>query len=157
MFDFKKQYAVGQQGAAVFEAHWPSRVLHHEDRRGPDYVDARGRIIELKCDTYSMTDTPHAFLERWGNLQRGTPGGPWAASEKGCTTFVYLYLPDRVWLVFEDLGALVKRLDLVTRQMKPVRIANKSWVTVGFKVPRSELTDLYREEQLPPAELKEGA
>lgn len=154
---FSSQAKVGDKGAALLRAHWPLKVLEHADPKGPDFVDQRARVIELKTDSRSLEESANFFMERWGNKEKRGAGGPWQALQKGSTCFVYLYLPSRTWFVFEDLPALVERLNALLLDLKPVRVPNRGWTTVGYKVPRSELKDLYREEQLPPDSLKEGA
>lgn len=146
---FQAQLKVGQRGEELLRHKWAHRpVERHVDMRGPDFVDSRGRIIELKTDTYKVTDTFNFFMERLSNKEKQSPGGPWQALSKGADVFVYLYINSGVWFVFEDIPALVKRLDGIILLKKSTNVPNRGYVTQGYKIPRTHLQDLYREEVL---------
>ena len=148
VWDFKDQLLVGDAGARLFQERWEAQTIPHADPKGPDFVDALARCIELKTDTYPMSKTPNFFMERWSDVGTRRPGGPWQAFGKGCNLFVYLFLADRVWFVFDDLPALLARLDSLTPGLPAKHIRNKGWVTEGYAVSRLALSDLYKEVAL---------
>jgi len=147
-FDFQDQLKVGRKGELLLLKKWPHPVRKHAELKGPDFLDSEGRVIELKTDTYDMNKTSNFFMERWSDGKLKKPGGVWQAQEKGVTCFVYLFIQQKVWFVFEDVPALVKRLDSLTAKMYIHNIPNKGWTTQGYKVPRDSLKDLYRQEAL---------
>jgi len=148
-FDFKAQLRVGRAGEALLLKHWPHAIRRHTELRGPDFVDSTGAVIELKTDTYDYDRTPNIFVERHSDHSKGTPGGPWQAVLKGSTTFVYLFIKNRRWLVFTDIPALCVRVEgLIVGGLVPVQVMNRGYVTLGYKVPREALAGLYIEEEL---------
>jgi len=149
MFHFGAQLSKGRQGEELLLAHWPCKVWRHEELKGPDFIDAQDRVIELKTDSYSLDATPNFFIERWSSVEDKKPGGPWQAAAKGCNCFVYLYASDRRWFVFESLPHLLAELNALTPDLQPVSIRNRGWTTQGYKIPRAKLAHIYREERLP--------
>lgn len=147
-WDFSKQLKVGRAGERLLLKHWPLPVRKHETLKGPDFVDSTGAIIELKTDTYDMAKTENIFAERYSDMDRLSPGGPWQAHAKGVTVFVYLYATNKRWLVFRDLPALLKRLEVLIEGRPGVQIPNRGFVTLGHKVRRADLAGLYTEEAL---------
>lgn len=142
VWDFGKQRQVSVAGEDLLLAHWGFGVQRHPELRGPDFLDALDRVIELKTDTYSMAQTPNLFVERFSNRETETPGGPWQALGKGCTDFVYLFVNDRTWFHCSNLPALVRRLDALIlggHVGRPVGVVNRGWVTSGYRVPRKLL------------------
>jgi hypothetical protein len=146
VWQFDKQLKVGQQGERLLLKHWPHPVRKHAELKGPDFVDSRGVVLELKTDTYPLEKTGNCFMERWGDLHLKKPGGPWRALDQGVDVLVYLFLSDRQVFIFEDLPGLVKRLDRLTQTMYIHTIPNRAWTTGGYKVPRAALADLWRQE-----------
>lgn len=150
-WDFSEQIKVGNKGEKLLLKKWatPIRKL---GGKGPDFLDTDGRLIELKTDTYELEKTPNLFLERWSSAPRdgqpGRAGGPWQALDKGATTFVYLFINAKTWFIFDDLAALVTRLDALTEKAYVVNIRNRGYLTQGYRVKRKDLADLYREEKL---------
>lgn len=145
-WDMQKQLKVGAKGEKLFLKHWPVPVRKHAILKGPDFLDIDNRIIELKTDTYDMDATPNFFIERWSDVKNRKPGGPWQAHEKGVQVFVYLFIKQKTWFIFEDMEALLKRLDQLTDKAYAINIPNKGWTTQGYRVKRADLAGLYREE-----------
>lgn len=146
-FDFAAQLRQGKKGEAFVERHWPHPIRRHEVLRGPDYVDSTGAIIEVKSDSYDMDKTANFFMERFSDGAKQTPGGPWQAMQKGVTCFVYLFLQNRTWFRFDDVPALCGRLEGLVLPL--VGIPNRGYTTMGMKVPRESLKDLFTMEVFP--------
>lgn len=144
-WDMQTQLKKGKTGEEWLLANWPCPLRRHELARGPDFVDAKKRIIELKTDSYLMADTSNFFIERWSSQEAQTPGSVWQAIGKGCTTFVYLFIKDQVYFRFDDLPALARELDSLILGLKPFPVRNRGWTTVGFRVARTDLKHLYKE------------
>lgn len=144
-WDMKEQLKVGAKGEKLLLKHWPTPVRKHATFKGPDFQDIDGKVIELKTDTYDMAATPNFFIERWSDSANKKPGGPWQASEKGVEVFVYLFINQKTWFVFNDLPALLKRLDKLTEKAYVINIPNKGWITQGYRIKRADLADLYQE------------
>lgn len=151
-FSFKEQLKVSRKGELLFLKKWPHPVTKLEGK-GPDFMDTEGRVIELKTDTYDIRKTENFFMEVWSVAPRegkpGKPGGPWQAASKGCTCFVYLFLTNKTWFIFEDVPALLTTLDKLRENNKYlVAVRNAGYTTLGLKVKRSDLAGLYREVKL---------
>lgn len=147
-WDMKTQLGVGAKGEKLLLKHWKEPVQKHPVFKGPDFIDVKDTVIELKTDTYDMDKTPNFFIERWSNAEKKHPGGPWQAHLKGVEVFVYLFITHKKWFIFRDMPALLARLDQLTEKAYIHNIPNKGWITQGYRVKRADLQDLYTEEQL---------
>lgn len=147
-WNMQKQLGVGAAGEALFLKHWPDKAVRHPVFKGPDFLDSKGRILEVKTDTYPMQKTPNFFMERWSDRESGKPGGPWQAHLKGATCFVYMFIGDRTWFVCEDLPQLCTELDglIGAGKLRPKQVMNRGWITEGYAVPRVALVRHFREE-----------
>lgn len=146
-FDFREQLQVGQQGEQDFLEHYPEELTIHPGYDG-DFILPCGGKLELKTDTYSMAKTSNFFIERWSDFHRKKPGFVWQAREHGCTRLCYYFVRDSTYFEFRDLEALQKRLEELTEGMSYIMVKNKGWLTVGYKVPRAALEDLYEEWEI---------
>ena len=106
-----------------------------------------GEKLELKTDTWSMAKTPNYFMERYSDRETKSPGGPWQALSHGCDLFVYFYVQDLTYFVF-DTRKLVGALEKIIPRIEPTLITNRSWVTEGYRVPRAMLSDIATEHKL---------
>lgn len=144
--NFNRSLAIGKRGEDALLLSWPG--LEKLDGRRSDFrVTETGELLELKSDQYSMADTENFFIERWGNFDRKTNGGPWQAVDHGSTLWVYMYAKDRIAFIFHT-PSLVAFLDEHLHLYEERQIKNTSWLTVGYKVPRSALKHLYTERDL---------
>lgn len=141
-FDFKQQLKIGTRGEALFLANYREPLDLHPENDGDFVVRSTGAKLELKTDSYSMDKTENFFVERWSDLQRQRPGGPWQALGHGCSLFVYLFVNNATYFEFRDLPKLVERLEDLTKDKGFVTVRNKAWTTAGFKVKREALKDL---------------
>ncbi len=138
IFGFKKQLEVGNVGEALFLKHYKDSAK--SDGRKYD-ITHNGKKVELKTDTYPMQETPNYFMERYGSIEDKKSGGPWRAHEDGIDYFVYLYLANRTFFWFES-KTLVDFLNEYTKTMRGKTIANRSYSTLGFCVPRDAVEHL---------------
>jgi hypothetical protein len=101
-------------------------------------LTVNGLKVELKSDYYDMHSTLNYFMEHYGNMDKQKLGGPFKALADGCPYFVYFYvnqLSGSIWRTQE----LVAQLETILPKLKSVHVPNKSWTTLGYKVPRSLL------------------
>jgi hypothetical protein len=146
-FDFRSQLGVGQMGEAMFfEAH-AGRFVRTDGRKGDFVCSLSGDTYELKTDTWDMNKTPNMFIEHLSDEAKGTPGGPWRALQDGSKFFVYMFAPNLTYFTFET-AALVARMETLLPSLKPFPVQNKGYVTVGYRVPRASLADIYSEVRL---------
>jgi len=110
-----------------------------------DFAFPDGTKMELKTDSYRMKNTPCFFLEVWSDFNRKKPGGVFRAKEDGCKVFAYLFINDMILFLF-DVDALIKRMK--TLDIEPTYVENRSWTTVGLRVKRELLKDIYKEVKL---------
>jgi hypothetical protein len=146
-FSFNKQLNTGNLGESLFyQAH--CGTLNRTDGRKNDFqVKETGEGLELKTDTYSMAKTPNFFIEHISNESKGSPGGPWQSLANGTPNFVYFFVSDLTCFQFKT-DELCARLDLIIPTLKPVRVENPKYTTIGYRVPRDTLADIYREYTL---------
>ncbi len=140
-FNFKDSLAVGQAGEETFLAKSHMTLERLDGRNGDFKCLETGHVVELKTDTYDMARTENFFIERWSNVEKHAPGGPWQALQKGNEIFVYLYAQNGVYYTFNTLD-LVNRLDEIIQGLTPVSVRNRTWVTVGYKISRAQLVEI---------------
>lgn len=102
-----------------------------------DFVDPAGNTIELKTDYYSMQKTPNLAVERYSNIEKGTPGGPYRHSDK-LTHWVYYYKKNGVFLFYDAL-----QLIEVIEELEPtlVTVKNSTYTTGIYLIPRREVEE----------------
>jgi hypothetical protein len=142
-WDFKGQLAVGNRGEELFLERYPRKLEIFSGREYDFTVKSSREKIELKTDTYNMDKSDNFFLERYSDVHRKTPGGPWRAYKDKIDIFCYMFVRHNIWFEFRDLPALIERLDDLTKKQGLIYIKNKGWVTGGYKVPRDSLSDLF--------------
>lgn len=137
--NFQKDLQRGLAGQQAFAKLFVN-VRHTDGKRGD--LTVNGAKIELKVDFYDMDKTSNFFIERYSSLQTFSPGGPWQAASHECDYFVYMYMMQMTGFVFA-VPNIVKQLEAIEKQLKPVEVKNKSWTTMGYKVPRQALKPLF--------------
>lgn len=139
--NFEASLAKGKAGEAALLALWPE--LTPIDGYQGDFM-LNGFKAELKSDQYDMNKTPNMFIERWSDANRATPGSVWQALAHECVYFIYWYPANKTAFIFDTL-ALKNYLDHLIPDLKlePIKIANTSWTTIGYKVNRELLKDFY--------------
>jgi len=142
-WDFKEQLKCGERGEELFMANYPKQLTIYPGRDG-DFIEKNsGKKIELKTDTYNMNKSSNFFIERYSSVYDKTPGSVWQARDHGCEVFCYMFVRHNTWFQFNDLDKLINRLEELTTGKGLIYIKNRGWVTGGYKVPRSSLSDLY--------------
>ena len=148
-FGFNAQLKVGAKGEKLFEQNYPALLEKSKDQRWDFVMKSTGQKIEIKTDTYSAK-TGNFFFEKISNDTKGfkqSPGGPWRAEQDKVDIFCYLYFDDKLCYEFPNVKRLVKRLNQLTTGLEPVSIKNRTYNTIGYKVPRDWVADLYIEWQ----------
>lgn len=142
-FDFKMQLEVGQNGENLLMEVYPHKLTVHEGRDG-DFIDSKGRKIELKTDTYDMNKTPNFFIERFSDYHRKTPGSVWQAYEHGCDIFIYMFVRNSTYFKCSDLEGLLGKLNKYYEDNPSlIFVKNRGWVTAGMKVPRELVAEYF--------------
>jgi len=107
-----------------------------------DFIRPDGLRVEVKTDWYALDKTEFFFMERWSDVDKEKPGGPWQSFGKS-DIFVYLFIRDGVYFEFPDMPALLDRLEELTATLKLIRIPNRGYAGGGYKVAIKDLTDLF--------------
>lgn len=142
---FAKSLAKGKLGEDLLNEVWPT--LRRLDGRKADFVDTiSGLRIELKSDSYNMEKTPNFFIEIWSDIDRHKVGGPWQALEHGSDLWIYMFQANRTMFIFE-VATLVATLEKLVDEYPRIEIPNKSWTTIGVKVPRERLSHIYEKRE----------
>ena len=141
-FQFNRQLKIGDQGEAWLFENYHTPLTRYEPH-AYDFVDHLGRPLELKTESRSLESTPNFFIERWSDMDKKKPGGPWQSIEKGVEVLVYLFLPSQTYFVFDSLPLLIHTVEEL--DLKPKVIQNVRYRASGFVVPREALSHLYKE------------
>lgn len=141
VFDFKEQLEWSHGKESEFIDLYLGPKLVKSTNRKWDFDTPDGKKIELKTDTYDIAKTPNFFMERYSDITKKSPGGPWRAAEDGVDRWIYWFPSGNVYYEFTDLPELIKVLDEVTEKYFMFSIRNKAWTTGGYKVPRLPLLD----------------
>lgn len=136
--NFVRSLKKGLDAEAKLLELWPELV--RLDGRKGDFT-LEGIKMEVKSDFYGLSRTKNLFIERWSNFDRKKPGSVWQALEHGCDLFFYWFPADQVGFLFStrELLALVEATE---HKYDPVFVQNKSWRTVGYKVPIKSLLSI---------------
>lgn len=138
--DFKTSLAVGKAGESLIASILPDLIKL--DSRKSDFAHKiTGELYELKTDSYDMDKTPNFFIEHWSDEKRGKLGGPRQSQKHGTKYFMYLFKKNSVMFIF-DVDALVDWVNANIEKYKPIAIQNKTWVTIGYRIPRADLAHL---------------
>lgn len=134
--DFHKDLSRGKTGEAALLGKFPNLLVSLQGT-GPDFrLLGSQTYLELKTDYYDMSKTPFFFME--AQSRPGHKGGPWQALEKGSKYFIYYFIKNDSWHIFET-EVLVSLLNLYRHHYAEAIVKNKNYETLGIKVPRSDL------------------
>jgi len=145
VFSFKTQLEVGDRAEQLFLEYYPKKLKIYPGREW-DFTEVYSKkSVELKTDTYNMDKTDNFFMERYSDMHRETPGGPWRAKQDDVDIFCYYFSRHNTWFQFNNIPKLVRKIDKIILQQKlrPIYIKNQGWITSGYKINRSELDELY--------------
>lgn len=151
MYQWESQLAIGHKGEQLIKETYPNHFDWFVKSNASDFIYKKnGTPTEVKTDTYSINKTPNFFIERYSKQHRHSPGGPWQAWEKGSRIFIYFFINDGKLFVFKNLQALIVLVeDYVTERSIPlIEVPNKGYITLGYKIPRKILSNLYEEVTL---------
>ncbi len=142
--NFKKDLERGKRGEALLVEHCHLSLQPNKDpdERRWDYESASGLKVEIKSD-YWPTSTGNFFMEFYSDIARKKPGGPWRAYQDEVDVFIYFYPKERVYYYFRNIEALCERLNQLLDKFDGIVVHNTRWQTLGYKVPREELADLF--------------
>jgi hypothetical protein len=151
VFGFKNQLNVGDRGEKDFVESYKEFSPEKSKDRAIDFHLNTGESVELKTDTYPMEKTLNFFMETLGNVNAGKLGGPFRARQDGVKYFIYYYLNDKQFFWFETVKLCEKLEEIIsTKKHKIKSIKNKTWITHGYAIPRSELESvLHRHDIFP--------
>lgn len=131
--NFKSDLNRGLAGQQIFAKLFAD--LKQTDGKRGDFLLPDSTKVEVKADFYNMNDTQNYFIERYSSIEVGSPGGPWQAAAHHAEYYAYLYIQNlhvSIW----HTPSLLSQLEAIESSLKPVNVRNKSWTTVGYKVPR---------------------
>ncbi len=145
MHNFNASLQKGKLGEKWLFENWPHPGLTPLDGRKSDFIDVRTqRRVELKTDSYDMDNTANFFIEQWSDVDKMKPGGPTQALLHNSELWVYLFIQNKTYFVFET-QELVDFMKENAHKYAVVTVNNRGWTTVGFKVPRADVAHLYEE------------
>lgn len=137
--DFYTDLSRGKSGEDALLSKFP-HLLVKLDGTGPDFrILGSTSYLELKTDFYDMKKTPFFFMET--QSKPGVPGGVWQAAAKGSKYFIYYFIRNDSWHIFET-DILVSLLNEYRHRYQESIVKNKKYETTGIKVPRSDLKHL---------------
>ncbi len=135
--DFQTDLARGKAGELAVQRLWPELV--QIDGRCGDFVLPNGDKVEVKADSYNHDKTENFFFEVYSSIESGAAGGPFQAAEHECTYFVYYFKSHDIAYVFKTQDLLFQIGQWVLAACPTmVEVPNRSWITCGYKAPRSE-------------------
>jgi len=140
-FTWKEQLAVGDRGEELVMQYYPEALTVYPEHKADFRRVSDGKLVELKTDTYSLEKTDNCFFERWGDVEKKAPGGPWRARRDRVPVFIYYFVRHNVWLEW-DTKKLCTRLDRLTKKQGLIYIKSNGWVVQGYKVPIQAVLDL---------------
>jgi hypothetical protein len=133
--NFQTDLKRGQAGEHILHT-----LLPHLEKMGrtADFrCNVTGCTFEVKAD-YTATD--NFFMERWSDVEKKKPGGPWRSKEENVQFYVYLFPKEGIGYTFST-----KKLVSVLEKMQGLRmvsIANRAWITKGLLVPKEKVINL---------------
>lgn len=142
VFDFQEQIAKGKKGEEAFIMGYHSSLSVVKDHF-TDFVRSDGIIVELKTDYYDHDKTANFFIERYSSYEAKSPGSFWQSQAKGVQMLCYLFASHGIYYEFADIPATIARLEEIIPGLSYIRVPNKGWTGVGYRIPREVLKDLY--------------
>jgi hypothetical protein len=144
---FQKSLAMGQIGETLFYLAHEGKLEQLDGFKSDFVLLETGQGVELKTDYWDFNKTPNFFIERYSNMNEKSPGGPWQAQKNGSDLFCYFYVKNMTFYKFETTP-LVNALEEIIKTLPATNVSNKTYVTQGYRVPRSLLSHLSEEYTL---------
>lgn len=141
MHCFKNSLYQGLKGELQFQQEFPIQLTKLSGRRADFVIKNTTITIELKTDSYPSNNF---FFERWSDVERKAAGGPWQSKEKGIKLFIYYFINENRWFIFNTVD-LVEYLDQIVLDKRLVSIQNSSWQSQGYIIPICELSHFNEE------------
>lgn len=144
-FSFKKQLRVGDEGEALFRQNYASLNPVKSEDKAIDFLINGNESVELKTDTYLMSDTPNMFIEQYSDDEKKTLGGLWRAYDDKVKYFVYFYMKDKTFFWFDTVKFYEGLMPLIKKnKYKTHRILNHGgkWRSLGHLIPRKDVLHL---------------
>lgn len=142
-FKFHDQLKKGKLGEELFIKCYPGLNPILSDDKKYDILVNENEKLELKSDSWSMSDTPNFFFEKISHNRTKTIGGVYRTSQDGIDHFVYLFVKDLTFFWFNSHN-LVQFLewsgDDDKRRIKYVK--NKDYYTIGSLFSREECKEI---------------
>jgi hypothetical protein len=147
IYKFNDQLNIGEIGEQTFLNKFNKEIESKKNSREPDFrIISTDEFIELKTDNWTLSnifsyktkETPNIFMEQYSDYDRKTIGGPWRAKKENCKYFIYYFINNDIFFVF-NTDLLVSVLDIVTKNKTLKLIPNVKWITAGYPIPRKIL------------------
>jgi len=116
-----------------------------------DVVDTRyNSTVEIKTDYYPMSKTPNFFIEKYSDDYKFKAGGLDRAAIHKTDIFLYQFINDKTIFWFDDIPKALVIVDKFVREhnLQLIKIPNKGYNTLGYKIPRYILSDVFKEIKL---------
>lgn len=138
IFDFNSQIGLGANGERDFISTYRRFGASPSTDRKWDVVLANGKTVELKTDSYSMTDSPNYFMEQCTvSYGQKAPGGPWRAREHQVSFFVYYFIANGAFCWFDPITLCTALDDYIKAyQPLPKEVINDGYYGIGYTIPR---------------------
>lgn len=144
--DWRKDLEFGKEAERDFMSFYPEPLIYSTNLKWDFTTVKDGHRVELKTDDWDADKTQNFFFERWSDVHKETPGGPWRARKHGVHRFCYYFIRNGIY--FEGSPkALCKAADKHIKEKKLglIYVKNRAWVTGGFKIPREVFKDIMKE------------
>lgn len=141
MFTFSESKKSGDAGENKFFEKFKDKLNKLDGKRGDFELKETGEKIELKSDYYDSKKTPNFFIERYSNADKKTPGGPWQSVEHGVKWYIYSFIKNDEYYVF-DVNKLITKLDKILPKLEMKLIRNTGYNTGGYLINRELLKEL---------------
>lgn len=138
VFYFERQNRIGKLGESHFLSFYQFLPISRADGRKYDFTLDGQLTVELKTDTWLMSDSPNIFVELYSNAETETYGGIHRAKHDGVDFFVYYFINNGIflWYDVEEMYSIVCE-NLDRWEMKT--IVNPTYKSHGLLVLRCAL------------------
>lgn len=144
MYNFKKDLKRGDAGEAEFGKIFPVSLIKNTNKYGVDFIiPSLEKTLELKTEYY-VSD--NFFFERYGDIDKKTPGGPWRALIEHADYYCHYFPKMNSYYVF-DTQELVFELDRLVEGRNLLKHVNQgnngAYVSGGYLIPKTWVSKLY--------------
>ncbi len=145
-FHFQRQLEIGKKGESLVDNYYKDQIERLSGRKADFKILGLDSLFELKSDSYPMDKTPNFFIEKFSDIEKKNPGGPYQALSHDCKYFCYFFV-DAEKLFWFNTKKLVERCDALIKKhsLELKSVKNTRWVTGGYLINREWVRDLYKE------------